>query len=88
MLQPLKDKLDRNGTVVFTVKAHAGAPLTKIKEILGDGTVKIDVAAVREEGKANAELIRFLAEEFDVAKQQIEIMSGHSAGLKRIRVVG
>jgi uncharacterized protein (TIGR00251 family) len=86
MFAILKNTLAESGSVTFEVKVHAGAHSTKAKEILDNGVYKIDVAAVREDGKANAELIDFLADAFGVAKSHVEILSGHTSGQKRIKI--
>ena len=70
------------------VKVRPGAKKTQIKGTMADGTIKIDVAAKPEDGKANAELIRFLTEEFDVPKSGITIVSGQASHQKRIRLDG
>ncbi len=70
----------------IAVKVRVGAPKTHIKGIMADGTYKIDVAAVPEDNKANLELIRFLAKEFDVAKSDIEILSGQTNSKKILRI--
>jgi uncharacterized protein len=59
---------------------------TELAGILPDGTWKIKIAAVPEKGKANRELIEFLAEKLRVAKSRIHIVSGETSPLKRIRV--
>ncbi len=38
-------------------------------------------------GKANGALIDFLAKEFGMQKSEIEIMSGHTSKVKKIKVV-
>lgn len=38
-------------------------------------------------GKANRALIDFLAKEFGMKKSEIEIMSGHTSKVKKIKVV-
>lgn len=88
MFTALRSLLDQKGEVSFSVRVHPGAPRTKAKGALDDGTLKIDIAAVPEEGKANAELIRFLAEEFNVPRSHIEILKGHVARTKAVRVRG
>ncbi len=50
--------------------------------------MKIDVAAVPEDGKANAELIRYLAEEFGVTRMQVEIIAGQTSAKKKIKING
>ncbi len=86
MLDEFRTQLLKIGTLTFTFKVRASAQRTQFKEILDDGTVKIDVAAVPEDGKANEELIRFLAQEFDVGRSNIEIVSGHTSRIKVVRI--
>lgn len=76
----------RAGTVTFIVRIHPGARKTEVTETLSDGTIKIDIAAVPEDGKANAELMNFLAEAFQVSAHQIAILSGVTARRKLIRI--
>lgn len=52
-----------------------------------DGAIKIDVAAPPEDGKANAELIRFLAEYFDVPRSSVEILSGQTGRRKVVKII-
>ena len=69
------------------LKVLPGASKTKIREIMEDETIKIDVAAVPEKGKANKELIKYLAKEFGVNKENIKILSGISRRIKLIKIV-
>ena len=68
------------------VKARPNAAATEIKDIMDDETVKIDVAAKPEKGKANAELIKFLAREFAVDKNNIRIIGGAGERVKLIKI--
>jgi uncharacterized protein len=68
------------------IKVIPGAPKTEIKGTMADGTLKIAVAAAPEKGKANAELIKFLAEEFGIPKDNIKIISGISERNKLVKV--
>jgi len=86
MLTSLIQELEDKGEITFFVKVRPGASVTSVKEILDDGYIKIDVAAVPEGGNANAELIKFLAEEFRVSRSNVEIVSGKSAREKLVRV--
>ena len=70
----------------MAVRVHPGARKTHIKSVMVDGTIKIDIAAAPEDGKANAELIEFLAEEFGIAKSKIEIVSGETSRRKVVRI--
>lgn len=75
-----------NSSLILTVRVRPGAPETKITDVLSDGTVKIDLAAAAEDGKANAELVRFVAEKHSVAKEQVRIVSGQTSRKKVVRV--
>ncbi len=70
------------------LKVLPGASKTKIRNIMEDETIKIDVAAVPEKGKANKELIGYLAKEFGVNKKNIKILSGISDRIKLIKING
>jgi len=51
-----------------------------------DGTYKIKVAATPEKGKANRALCEFLAGHFNVGISQVQILSGKTSHIKRIRI--
>lgn len=72
--------------MAFAVRVHPGAKRTQAKGVMVDGTLKIDIASAPEDGKANAELIRFLAEEFAVPRSCVEILRGHTAKTKTVRI--
>jgi len=57
-------------------------------EIGSDGQVKVRVTAVPERGKANAAVIALLSKRFGVPKRDIEIVRGHTARDKTVRVEG
>ena len=86
VLHHLLDRLAQKLEVTFTVHARPGVAKTELKEVLGDGSLKINVAAKPEGGKANAELIKFLAGELGVPKSNIEIVMGRTARQKIIRI--
>ncbi len=88
MIDALKAQLLADGEITFRVKARTGAPESRFRGPLGLDTYKVDVAAIPEDGKANAELIGFLAEEFGVRKQQVDIVHGETSKLKIIRISG
>lgn len=72
--------------VVLSVSASPGAKKSEIVGPTPGGFLKIKLAAPAIEGKANKELIRFLAEFFRVRKSDIEILSGETARKKRILI--
>ena len=86
MLELFQQELASQGRTSFYVRALPGASKTELVEQLSDGSVKIRIAAPAEEGKANTELIRFLANEFRVQKSQVEIVSGKTGRMKLIRI--
>lgn len=53
---------------------------------MADGTVKIKLAAVPEDGKANAALLAFLAAHYGAPVAAVELLSGATSPRKRVRV--
>lgn len=86
MFDELKDLLAREGVMTFHVKVRPNASKTQLKGQLADGTYKMDVAAVPEDGKANIELIEFLSHACNVSRAEIEILSGETSPRKKIRI--
>ncbi len=74
------------GGQVIKVKVIPKSPRTEIVGTMDDGTIKIRVAATPEKGKANAELIAFLAKHYGVARSQIVIITGETSHTKQIRI--
>jgi uncharacterized protein (TIGR00251 family) len=70
--------------MTFRVKVIPRSAKTEIVGTMADGTLKIRIAAPPEKGKANEELIRFLAAHYGV--KNVEIISGHTAALKIVRL--
>jgi uncharacterized protein len=68
------------------VKVIPKSSKTQLAGYLPDGTWKVKVAAVPEKGKANRELLQFLAEHLGISKSRIRITSGETSQLKRSRV--
>jgi uncharacterized protein (TIGR00251 family) len=50
--------------------------------------VQARVRAVPEDGRANAALVELVAAEIRVAKSTVEVVAGHSARLKTLRIAG
>jgi uncharacterized protein (TIGR00251 family) len=63
-------------------------PNAKKSEIVSEenGVLKIRLHASPEKGKANAALIAFLAEEFQVPKTNITIVKGHTSSNKMVKI--
>jgi uncharacterized protein (TIGR00251 family) len=66
-------------------------PRSAKSEVVGemsDGTLKVRIAAPPEKGKANEALIALLADHFGVGSDAVEIISGHGAASKLVRIKG
>lgn len=86
MLMKLKDKLASQKEIYLAVRVTTNAAKTELREIMADEALKIAIAAVPEKGKANTELIKFLAKEFSVSKNQVLLISGASERTKLIKI--
>ena len=86
MLQQFRDELALQGCIRISFRVQPNAPSTRVVGVMVDGTVKIAIAAPPERGKANAELVRFLAVELEVPMENVEIVSGKKARLKAVKI--
>lgn len=68
------------------VKVIPRSSRTELAGLLADGTWKVKVAAAPERGKANRALCAFLADHFGVSGSRVQILSGETSNLKRVRV--
>jgi uncharacterized protein (TIGR00251 family) len=78
---------ESNGAVTFAVKVVPRSSKNKIELAEGDA-LKVRLTAPPVEGKANAALVKFLAEALGVSRAQIEIVSGEKSKQKIVRVSG
>lgn len=53
-----------------------------------DGRLVVRTTAAPVGGSANARVIELLAEHFGVRRRQVEIISGHRARVKTVRITG
>lgn len=53
----------------------------------GGSTLKLRIAATPVDGKANAQLVAFLANEFGVKRNDVILLNGANARHKRFRIV-
>lgn len=74
--------------MLVQVKVIPRARVTEFAGSLEDGTVKIKVAAVPENGRANEELCRFLAAHYGVPQRSVAIVAGHASTRKRVEITG
>ena len=75
--------------LVATLRFHL-VPNAKTDSVAGEhgGAIKIKLRAPAVEGKANAALRSFLAEELKIAERQIVLGYGHKSRKKIIRIDG
>jgi len=86
MLEEYIEDLANNKEIYFRIKAVPGAGTTGFLDKMADGTIKVAIAAAPENGKANQELIKFLATQLGVRKYQVKIISGVGDRLKLIKI--
>lgn len=70
---------------VVKIRVVPNAPKTAAAGAYGDG-VKIKINAPAMDGKANAELIKFLSKFFRIGRGAIEIISGETSRDKLVRI--
>ena len=87
MLELYKRQLKNRGELYLRVKVRPGAVKTTVIKVMDDETIKIDIAAPPIKGKANQELIKFLAKEFDILKNNVKIVSGAGERVKLIKII-
>lgn len=73
--------------VTLRLHIQPGAKNTGVAGLHGEA-LKIRLAAPPVEGKANACLLAFLAEQLGVAKAAVSLLSGDSSRAKRVRIDG
>jgi len=71
----------------LVLKVHPGS---RQNEVLGlrDGLLEVKVAAPANEGRANSELVAFLAKLLDVAKSDISVLRGAASRIKVLSIPG
>ena len=70
-------------TILLAVKALPGASKTEFAGIQ-DGRLRIKIAAVPEDGRANAELAAFLSGALGCPKRNVAILKGKKSRLKTV----
>ncbi|MDR2730242.1 MAG: DUF167 domain-containing protein [Treponema sp.] len=73
------------GKIRLEIKAVPGSSKTELAGIK-DGRLRIRLAAVPEDGKANAELINFLSKTFVCSKRDLQFLSGEKSRLKTVGI--
>ena len=82
----MKPWLDcHQGAVRLTLHVQPGAKKTEVAGEHGD-CLKIRLAAPPVDGKANAALLAWLAQRFNVAKRDVQLLSGDKSRHKVVRI--
>ncbi len=74
-----------DGDLLLVCHLQPNASRSEFAGLHGDA-LKIRIQAPPVEGKANTELVKFLAKAFGVGKRDIEIISGELNRHKRVRI--
>jgi uncharacterized protein (TIGR00251 family) len=80
---------DEKGALVLALQVQTGSTRTEVAGVHGEGKearLRIRLAAPPVDGKANAELRRFLAYAFDVPLRNVTLVRGSTSRRKTIRV--
>ena len=72
---------------ILTIRVVPRASKNTIDGPLGDA-LKIRLQSPPVDGKANKELVRFLADVLDVSASKVSILSGETGRSKRVRITG
>jgi uncharacterized protein (TIGR00251 family) len=83
--EPKWFRVGKNGRLQIDLMVQPGAKSTEFCGLHGD-RLKIKVAAPPVEGAANTLLIKFVAEELKLKKQQVMIIIGESSRSKTIEL--
>lgn len=73
--------------LIFDVRVVPRASKSEIVGELG-GALKIRITSPPTRGAANAELIKLLSKKLGVSKSDVEIVSGETSKLKKIKIYG
>ena len=72
---------------LLAIKAMPNAPRSAIVGWMGD-TLKVKLQAPPVDGKANAELCRFLAEALNLPRSSVALATGDTSRHKRVAISG
>ena len=75
------------GTLTLTLHVQPNAAVTKVAGLHGDA-LKVLVAAPAVDNKANAKLVGFMSEVFDVAPSRVVLKRGDHGRRKTIEITG
>lgn len=79
---------DGKSGAALAVRVTTRAPHNELVGIQKDGTIKIRLAAAPVEGKANLELISFLAQLLGISSGKIDLVGGQTGRNKLLTITG
>lgn len=74
---------EQDGRRLLDIKVTPGASKNEILDVR-EGRLRVKIAAAPEDGKANAELVSFLAKTLDVSRNRIAVVQGEKSRLKTL----
>lgn len=80
-------RIEDGDRLLLTLHVQPGARRTEVAGVHGDA-LKLRLAAPPVEGKANAELVRFLAAALGVSPRAVTLVAGATSRRKRVAVAG
>lgn len=80
-------RTDAQGGVLLKVAARPGAQRSALQGLAGDA-LKVALQAPPEKGKANDELVRFLARALGLRRPQVSLVKGGASRDKVVRLEG
>jgi uncharacterized protein (TIGR00251 family) len=94
MLDFYKKKLLNKGEIYIFLKIYPGSSENKIREIKRENiegkdldVFYVSISAPADKNKANKELSKFLASEFQINKENVIILSGKKDRFKLIKII-
>ena len=83
---------ETNGGTILRVRISPNSSSVSVRGIFvlaeGQEFLKVNVISVPEKGRANRELLDFLAKKLNIAKSRMEIISGETDRYKKILIIG
>lgn len=86
VIEDFQRRLQAEGSVVVPLKVTPRARRTEWLGVLANGTLKLGVAAVPEDGRANEAVLRFVADEFGVARDCVRLVAGLASTRKWVAI--
>jgi uncharacterized protein (TIGR00251 family) len=80
----IREQIQESG--YYRIKVIPKQAKTELRDILADGTLKISLKSAPEKGRANKELIKFLAGELQLSQNAIRISSGLTSREKVVSI--